>query len=75
MHDGIHVEKAGVPSITICTDAFVETSRSMASLWGAPDYPIIFTRHPVDALDIDQLRARAEEMMGQIVSALAGTER
>ena len=47
----------------------------MASLWGAPDYPIIFTRHPVDALDIDQLRARAEEMMGQIVSALAGTER
>ena len=45
----------------------------MASLWGAPDYPVIFTRHPVDALDRDQLRARAEEMMGQIVSILTGT--
>ena len=68
MHDGIHLEQAGVPSATICTDAFVETSRAMAAMWGAPDYPVIFTEHPIDTLDKEQLRARAEAMLAQIVA-------
>ena len=68
MHDGIHLEQAGVPSATICTDAFVETSRAMASMWGAPDYPVIFTEHPIDTLDKGQLRDRAEAMLAQIVA-------
>ncbi len=68
MHDGIHLERAGVPSATICTDAFVETSRAMATMWGAPDYPVIFTEHPIDTLDKGQLRARAEAMLAQIVA-------
>ncbi len=68
MHDGIHLEQAGVPSATICTDAFVETSRAMASMWGAPDYPVIFTEHPIDMLDKGQLRARAEAMLARIVA-------
>ena len=74
MHDGIHAEKAGVPSVTICTDAFVETSRGMAKMWAAPDYPVIFTEHPVASLSREQLRARAEGMMGQIVSILTGAD-
>ena len=74
MHDGIHAEKAGVPSVTICTDAFVQTSRGMAKMWAAPDYPVIFTQHPVASLNREELRARAEEMMGQIVSILTGSD-
>ncbi len=68
MHDGVHLEQAGVPSATICTDAFVETSKAMATMWGAPDYPVIFTEHPIDTLDKEQLRARAEAMLAQIVA-------
>ena len=74
MHDGIHAEKAGVPSVTICTDAFVQTSRAMAKMWAAPDYPVIFTQHPVASLTREQLRARAEQMLGQIVSILTGAD-
>ncbi len=70
MHDGIHLEQAGVPSVTICTDAFVETSRAMATMWGAPDYPVSFTEHPIDTLDKAQLRARAEAMLAQIVAVV-----
>lgn len=72
MHDGVHLEKAGIPTVTICTDAFVQTSKAMASMWGAPDYPVIFTPHPIAPLDSERLRARAQEMMGQIVSILTG---
>ena len=74
MHDGIHVEKAGVPSVTICTDAFVETSTAMARMWGTPDYPVVFTKHPVASLSGNELKARAEEIIDQIVSILTGVE-
>ena len=72
MHDGIHVEKAGTPSVTICTDAFGDTSGAMARMWGAPEYPVLFTRHPVAPLTPAELRTRAEEMMGRIASILTG---
>lgn len=74
MHDGVHLEKVGVPAVTICTDAFIQTSKAMATMWGAPEYPVIFTPHPIAPLDSKRLRARAEEMMGQIVSILTGVE-
>jgi len=75
VHDGIHIEKAGIPAVTICTDIFVETSRAMASMWGAPDYPIIFTQHPISHLTREQLRVRAEAMLEQIVTILTSNPR
>ena len=68
----MHLEQAGIPAVTICTDIFVETSRAMASMWGAEDYPIIFTSHPIAHLTRDQLRQRAEEMLDQIIGILTG---
>ena len=40
----------------------------MATMWGAADYPVIFTEHPIEGLDKAQLRAKAEAMLDQIVS-------
>ncbi len=72
MHDGIHAEKAGLPSVTICTDIFEVTARSMAQMWGAPAYPIVLTQHPIGELNREQLRARAEEMMPEMERILLG---
>ena len=72
MHDGIHAEKAGLPSVTICTDIFEITARSMAQMWGAPAYPITLTQHPIAELNREQLRARAEEMMDEMAGILTG---
>ena len=72
MHDGIHVENAGIPSATICTDRFIRTAAGMAKMWGAPDYPTIFTPHPIENLSREQLRARAEELAPLVVQVLVG---
>jgi hypothetical protein len=72
VHDGLHVERAGRPAITICTDIFVETSKAMAAMWGAPDFPIIFTQHPIAHLTVGELRERAEGMLDQIEAILTG---
>ena len=72
MHDGIHVENAGIPSATICTDRFVPTAQGMAKMWGAEDYPTIFTPHPIEHLDRAQIRQRAEELAPIVVGVLTG---
>ena len=45
----------------------------MASLWGAADFPLIFTPHPIASLTREQLRQRAQEMLDQIVAILTET--
>ncbi len=46
----------------------------MASMWGADDFPLIFTAHPIAHLTRQELRARAEMMLDQIVQILTGVE-
>ena len=72
MHDGIHVEQAGLPSATICTDRFIPTANAMARMWGAADYPTIFTPHPIENLDRPALRERAEGLASAVVAILTG---
>ncbi len=72
MHDGIHVENAGIPSATICTDRFLPTAEGMAKMWGAPDYPTIYSHHPIEKLTREQLRRRAEELAPLVVQVLVG---
>ena len=66
------MENAGIPSATICTDRFIPTAQGMAKMWGAPDYPTIFTPHPIENLSREQLRARAEELAPLVVQVLVG---
>ena len=66
------MENTGIPSATICTDRFVPTARGMAQMWGAPDYPTIYTQHPIENLTREQLRSRAEELAPQVVRVLLG---
>ena len=73
MHDGIHTEKAGIPSATICTDRFTHTAQAMAKMWGAPDYPTLYTPHPIENLDREQLRARAETLAAEVAAVLTGS--
>ena len=72
MHDGIHLEKAGVPSATVCTDRFENTARAMARMWGDPDYPVIYTGHPIGGLDREAVKLRAEGLLDRVVSVITG---
>jgi hypothetical protein len=48
------------------------TAQAMATLWGAPEYPIVFTPHPISNLTRAQLRTRAIAMLDEIVSMVTG---
>lgn len=70
MHDGIHLDRAGIPAATLCTDHFVTTSQATASVWGVPDYPVIYMPHPLSALSDAEIQAQAQRFVEQVVSVL-----
>lgn len=72
--DGIALERAGIPTAVICTEAFVATSTAMAALKGRADYPFLVTEHPVANLGADGIDARADVLVTEVVSRLTRTD-
>ena len=70
MLDGILLERAGVPSACIVTDAFEVTGRAMAERWGAPFYHFLVMPHPVANLTEDELERRARAIVPDVVKLL-----
>jgi hypothetical protein len=70
VHDGVHLDRAGIPAATICTDHFVATARATASVWGVPDYPVIYMPHPLSTLTDDEIQAGARRLADQVVRVL-----
>ena len=70
MLDGILLEKAGIPSISIVTDAFVETGQVMASNWGVPEYRFLSIPHPIANLSDAELEERVNGVLDDVVKLL-----
>ena len=70
MHDGIHLDRAGIPAATICTDHFVATAQATATVWGVPDYPVIYLPHPLSTLTEDEIQTQAQRMAEPVVRVL-----
>ena len=70
MLDGILLEKAGVPAVSIVTTPFVPTGREMASDWGVPEYRFLDIPHPIANLSDAELERRADEVLGAVIDLL-----
>lgn len=70
MHDGIHLDRAGIPAATICTDHFVATGHATATVWGVPNYPVIYMPHPLSTLPETALQEQAQHIAKQAVQIL-----
>jgi hypothetical protein len=70
VHDGIHLDRAGVPAATICTDHFVATAQATATVWGVPDYPVIYMPHPLSTRTEDEIQTQAQRMAEQVSRVL-----
>lgn len=68
MLDGIKLEHAGIPAVSIVTQPFIATGQAMAETWGAPDYAFVVTPHPIANLSPAELDTRADELTDQVVA-------
>jgi len=70
VHDGITLEKRGVPTAVICTEPFISSAKAMSAIGGIPDYPYVVLPHPLGSLDEERLRQRAIQAAPDVLSIL-----
>jgi hypothetical protein len=71
--DGIVLERAGVPAVSICTDAFVVPARAMAGVYGVPDFDFVTISHPIASLSAPEIEASVREAIPGVARILMGT--
>jgi hypothetical protein len=59
VHDGIEMERRGVPSAVLCTEPFRPTVETVAKVRGMAGYAVVYAPHPIGSLTDDELRERA----------------
>lgn len=70
MADGILLERAGVPAVSICTDAFTVPARAMAKAYGFPGFEFVTVPHPIASLSAEQIRERVRALMPDLLRIL-----
>jgi hypothetical protein len=68
--DAILLEKAGIPAIPVITDAFDNTAKEMAELWGVPEFRFVMMPHPMGSLDDGAIAQRAEGLVADVTGLL-----
>ncbi len=70
MLDAILLEKAGSPTVPVITDAFDNTAKEMAELWGVPEFRFVMMPHPMGSLSDDDIARRAEGLVARVTGLL-----
>ena len=70
MLDGILLEKAGIPAVSIVTEPFTVTGEEMAKTWGVPDYHFLKMPHPIANLTEEALDQQADQLLESVVQGL-----
>jgi hypothetical protein len=68
--DGVVLERAGVPTVSVCTDAFVVPARAMADVLGHPDFEFVTIPHPIASLSPAEIDSTVQEVIGDVVRIL-----
>ena len=70
MHDGITLERQGIPAATIITTVFANTARAYTRLMGVPNFPYLMCPHPITNVRDDALLERAHALTPGVRSLL-----
>jgi len=62
----------GVPTVTICTEAFIGLAREESKNLGMPNLPLAIIKHPIGGESLAVIRQRAEDALAQVAQGLTG---
>ena len=66
----VELERRGIPTAGVATEPFVDEALEQARLLGMPDYRMVYVRHPVQLLSVEELHAYADRAFEEIVARL-----
>lgn len=70
MHDTVWFEIQGVPAVSIASNAFVDAAATQAKALGMEDAKCVFVDHPIQDATDDEMRAKADACVDQVLKAL-----
>jgi len=70
MHDTVHLERKGIPTVAIAHDAFEKAARTQAKAMGLPSARIVVIPTPKHGDDKEHLRKLAEQAFPQVLKYL-----
>jgi thioesterase domain-containing protein len=68
--DGIVLERAGIPAVSLCTDAFRITAEAMANQMGFPGYQYVALPHPIASRTEKEIDEMARDALPDILRVL-----
>ena len=70
MHDSVWFEINSRPTVFIASSQFVDAAEAQAGALGLPEVRRIFVPHPIQDATDDEMRAKADAIVEQIIDAL-----
>jgi hypothetical protein len=68
--DGIVLERAGIPAVSLCTDAFKITAEAMANQMGFPGYRYVTLPHPVASRTEKEIDEMVRDALPDVIRVL-----
>ena len=62
-----------MPTVSICTDAFVVPARAMADVLGHPDFEFVTIPHPIASSSPAEIETSVRQVIGDVTRILTGT--
>lgn len=72
MHDSLTLEALGIPTVAIATEEFRTAARAQAAALGRADFDAVYVRHPIQDQTTDEIAARADAALDEVVARLTG---
>ncbi len=70
MHDTVWFEIQGIPSVFVASSEFGEAAEAQKAALGMNGARYVLVPHPIQDATDDEMRAKAQNALAQIVSAL-----
>ena len=69
----MELEARGVPTVTLCTEAFMDSATAHARAYGCPAARVVAVQHPLAALAPEAVLQRADAVVEHIIAQLLTT--
>ena len=70
MHDSVWFEINSRPTVFIASSQFVDAAEAQAGALGLPEVRRVFVPHPIQDATDDEMRAKADVIVEQIIDTL-----
>jgi len=70
LHDTVWFEIQGTPAVSIASTEFVDAAQTQAEALGMADAQRIFVDHPIQDATDEEMRAKADAIVEQVIAAL-----